>query len=67
MKKPLEAVGFMLMLWGAAGLVHHFFDWFRLWAIVYRVGPLRGHEVAASIAMVVLGFAVSVAAEKVGD
>lgn len=65
MRKFLEAVGFLLMLWGAGGLIHHYFDWFRFWGVIYRVGPLEGHEVAASIIMIVLGFGISAAAEKV--
>ncbi|WP_406299757.1 hypothetical protein OG948_31770 [Embleya sp. NBC_00888] len=65
MRKILDIFGLLLVLQGVGGMIHHFFGWFRLWTLLTRQSFLHGHEVAASIALIVLGFAVWIVAEKV--
>jgi hypothetical protein len=62
MKKVLEFLGFVAVAQGAAGLLHEFTDW-RL-GLVQRLAFLDGREVYASVALVVLGLALFVAAES---
>ncbi|MFC5958336.1 hypothetical protein ACFP51_29005 [Streptomyces pratens] len=62
MKKLLEILGFIALIQGVAGLVHQFTDW--NWGLVQRAGFLDGLEIYASIALVVLGFALFAAAER---
>ncbi|GAA4320461.1 hypothetical protein GCM10023086_44790 [Streptomyces venetus] len=60
MKQVLEILGFLALVQGVAGLVHEFTDWD--WGLVQRVGFLDGHEVYASVALLVLGIALFAAA-----
>ncbi|MEU9594999.1 hypothetical protein AB0D84_35495 [Streptomyces sp. NPDC048193] len=64
MKKVLEIVGFLALVQGVAGLVHEFTDWD--WGFVQRLGFLDGYEIYASVALVVLAFALFAAAEGRG-
>ncbi|MEV8427841.1 hypothetical protein [Streptomyces chartreusis] len=62
MKQLLEVLGFIALVQGVAGLVHEFTDW--KWGLVQRVGFLDGYEVYASVALLVLAFALFAAAES---
>jgi hypothetical protein len=64
MKKILEVGGFLLFLWGAAGVAHELTGWFRLWGVVDRLAFLDGHELYASIVLAVLGGALMVASDR---
>ena len=66
MKKLLEFASLVLVLQGAAGLVHHFFGWLEGWGLVQRWGFLTGLEIYASLVLVVLGVAVGGLAERLG-
>lgn len=56
--------GFLLFLWGAAGVAHELTGWFRLWGVVDRLVLLDGHELYASIVLAVLGGALMVASDR---
>ncbi|MEU8650554.1 hypothetical protein [Streptomyces sp. NPDC048737] len=62
MRRLLEAAGFIALVQGVAGLVHEFTD--LRWGLVQRLGVLDGHEVYASVALLVLAFALFAAAES---
>lgn len=62
MKQLLEIVGFVALVQGIAGLVHEFTDWD--WGMVQRLGFLDGYEIYASVALLVLAFALFAAAES---
>ncbi|MFF4587523.1 hypothetical protein [Streptomyces sp. NPDC001388] len=61
MKELLEVLGFLALVQGVLGLVHEFAHW-RV-GLVQRIGFLDGYEVYASVALVVLAFALFAAAE----
>ncbi|PZT70738.1 hypothetical protein DN402_07005 [Streptomyces sp. SW4] len=65
MKQLLEFLGFLAVVQGVAGLVHEFTDWD--WGLVQRIGLLDGHEVYASVALLVLGGALFAAAASRGS
>lgn len=65
MKKFVESVGFVVFLQGAAGLLHEWTGWFRLWAVVRRFDFLEGYGMLANIALVVTGVAVMIAADAI--
>lgn len=65
MKKTLETVGFVLASFGAAGVVHHFFEWFQVWGFAYRFGPLQGHQPEASVGLLVVGALIMLASDRV--
>ncbi|AZP21275.1 hypothetical protein ACIGMX_24445 [Streptomyces aquilus] len=62
MKHLLELIGFLALVQGVAGLVNEFTDWH--WGLVQKLGFLDGHELYASIALVVLAIALFAAAES---
>ncbi|UIX35313.1 hypothetical protein [Streptomyces sp. GQFP] len=62
MKQLLEIVGFLALVQGVAGLLHEFTD--VHWGLVRRIGFLDGYEVYASVALLVLSFALFAAAES---
>ncbi|WP_435211846.1 hypothetical protein [Streptomyces sp. bgisy034] len=62
MKQLLEVLGFIALVQGIAGLVHEFTDW--KWGLVQRIGFLDGYEIYASVALLVLAFALFAAAES---
>ncbi|MEV7990487.1 hypothetical protein AB0O67_00820 [Streptomyces sp. NPDC086077] len=62
MKQLLEFLGFIAFVQGAMGLVHEFTDWHI--GLVQRVGFLDGSEIYASVALVVLAFALFAVAES---
>ena len=65
MKQPLEVLGFLALVQGVLGLVHEFNDWDI--GFVQRLGFLGGHEIYASVALVVLSLALFAAAESRGS
>ncbi|WP_020133428.1 hypothetical protein [Streptomyces sp. 351MFTsu5.1] len=65
MKQLLEVVGFVALVQGGMGLAHEFTGWHV--GLVQRIGFLDGYEVYASIALIVLAFALFAAAEAVGS
>ncbi|MBZ9639809.1 MULTISPECIES: hypothetical protein [unclassified Streptomyces] len=62
MKQLLELLGFLALVQGVMGLLHEFTDWHI--GLVQRVGFLDGYEIYASVALVVLAFALFAAAES---
>ncbi|MBD0841757.1 MULTISPECIES: hypothetical protein [unclassified Streptomyces] len=62
MKHVLEILGFVALVQGIAGLVHEFTSWD--WGLVQRIGFLDGYEIYASVALLVLAFALFAAAES---
>ncbi|MFJ3669115.1 hypothetical protein ACIPSE_21955 [Streptomyces sp. NPDC090106] len=62
MKHFLELIGFLALVQGVVGLAGVFTDWH--WGLVQRVGFLDGHELYASLALVVLAIALFAAAES---
>ncbi|MFI5679834.1 hypothetical protein [Streptomyces cellulosae] len=62
MKQFLELLGFLALVQGAMGLLHEFTDWHI--GLVQRIGLLDGYETYASVALVVLGFALFATAES---
>lgn len=62
MKALLEFLGFIALVQGALGLLHEFTDWHV--GLVQRIGLLDGHEVYASVALIVLAIALFAAAES---
>ncbi|MFI5806271.1 hypothetical protein [Streptomyces sp. NPDC051561] len=66
MKRILEVVGFLLLLWGVGGLVHEWFDGFRMWTVVDKLSWFDGYEIYANIVLAAAGLALVVAAERSG-
>ncbi|RZB15684.1 hypothetical protein StrepF001_30345 [Streptomyces sp. F001] len=62
MKQLLELLGFLALVQGVMGLLHEFTDWHI--GLVQRLGFLEGYEIYASVALVVLAFALFAAAES---
>ncbi|MGW3094802.1 hypothetical protein ACWDCC_15260 [Streptomyces sp. NPDC001102] len=62
MRRLLEVLGFVALVQGVLGLVDEFTHWHV--GLVQRVGFLDRHAVYASVALVVLGFALFAAAES---
>jgi hypothetical protein len=63
-KQVLEVVGFIALVQGGVGLVHELTGRLVDWGIVQRLGFLDGYEVYASVALLVLAFAMFAAAES---
>ncbi|MFJ1733949.1 hypothetical protein [Streptomyces sp. NPDC088254] len=61
MRQLLEVIGFVALVQGIAGLVHEFTD--LHWGLVQQMGFLDGYEVYASVALLVLSFALFAMAE----
>jgi len=62
MKQLLELLGLLALVQGVLGLLHEFTDWH--FGLVQRIGFLDGYEIYASIALIVLAFALFAAAES---
>jgi len=62
MKQLLELLGFLALVQGAMGLLHEFTDWHI--GLVQRIGLLDGYEIYASVALIVLAFALFAVAES---
>ncbi|MFC9242569.1 hypothetical protein ACFT7S_00555 [Streptomyces sp. NPDC057136] len=67
MKKIVESIGFIVFVQGAAGLLHEWTGWFRLWAVVRRFDFLDGYGMFANIVLVVTGVAVMIAADAIKE
>jgi hypothetical protein len=65
-KRILEAVGFLMVVAGLAGIVHHFVGWFRLWAFMRHVELFREHDIAANLGLIVLGATILVLTDTIG-
>ncbi|MCZ0986049.1 hypothetical protein [Streptomyces diastatochromogenes] len=61
MRQLLELLGFIALVQGVLGLVHEFTDWHV--GLVQRIGFLDGYEVYASVALVLLAFALFAVAD----
>ncbi|MEV0124548.1 hypothetical protein AB0I16_23970 [Streptomyces sp. NPDC050703] len=66
MKRLLECVGVVLLLQGAAGLVHELTGRLDGWGVVARLRFLDGYEVYASVTLTVLACALFAVAESRG-
>ncbi|MFI0515177.1 hypothetical protein ACH3Y9_34715 [Streptomyces sp. WSLK1-5] len=64
MKQLLELLGVLALVQGGAGLLHEFTGWHI--GLVQRIGFLDGYGIYASIALIVLAFALFAAAESRG-
>jgi uncharacterized membrane protein len=62
MKELWELLGFLALVQGVAGLLHEFTDWHI--GLVQRVGFLDGYGIYASVALIVLAFALFAVAES---
>lgn len=65
MKKFVETAGFIVFAQGAAGLLHEWTGWFRLWAVVAKLDFLDGYGLFVNIVLVVTGGAVMIAADTI--
>lgn len=65
MKKFVESVGFIVFAQGAAGLLHEWTGWFRLWALVAKLDFLDDYGLFVNIVLLVTGGAVMVAADSI--
>ncbi|MCF2533241.1 hypothetical protein [Yinghuangia soli] len=65
MKKFLETVGFLFAIAGAAGIVHHFFGWFRLWTFTRHLTFLGDFQLWVNPILLVLGVVLMIAADGV--
>ncbi|GGR97751.1 hypothetical protein GCM10010252_40500 [Streptomyces aureoverticillatus] len=64
MKQLLEGLGLILLIQGAAGLVHELTGRLRGWGVVQHLPFADGYELYLSIALIVLAFALFAAAES---
>jgi hypothetical protein len=70
MKKSLEVLGGLLVLGGAAGIVHRLVGWAPFGIIVraVRATPfVRSHEVVTYVALMALGVVVVAVSGSVGE
>ncbi|MFJ5547093.1 hypothetical protein [Streptomyces sp. NPDC093225] len=66
MKKILGFLGFVLVAGGISGLVHEWFDGFRLFGFLRHLAP-DGYELYANIVYVVVGVALSLYADSLKE
>ncbi|WP_369212955.1 hypothetical protein [Streptomyces flavofungini] len=64
MKRILEFLGVVLLIQGGAGLVHELTGRLDGWGLMARLGFVDGHEIYASVALIVLGCALFAVAES---
>ncbi|MET7700372.1 MULTISPECIES: hypothetical protein [unclassified Streptomyces] len=64
MKQALESLGCLALVQGAIGLVNALSGRLHGWGVVQRFDFLDGYEIYASIALLVLSFALFAAAES---
>ncbi|MFF4037054.1 hypothetical protein [Streptomyces sp. NPDC001816] len=62
MKQVLEFLGFIALMQGVMGLVHEFTHWHV--GLVQKIGFLDGYEVYASVALLLLAFALFAVADS---
>ncbi|MFI6644844.1 hypothetical protein [Streptomyces sp. NPDC050504] len=65
MRKPLESLGFLLMIAGIAGLAQEWVGWFRFLDVLQRLPGFDEHPLTANAALAVVGFVVMAGAERV--
>lgn len=58
MKQVLEVFGVLLLIQGAAALVHELTGRLGGWGVVQRVGFLDGYEIYAGVTLIVLACAL---------
>ena len=66
MKQLLEFLGVILLVQGVIALVHEFSGELRGWGLVQRLDFLDGHEIYASVALIVLALALFAAVRSEG-
>ncbi|MCX4820284.1 hypothetical protein OG883_10275 [Streptomyces sp. NBC_01142] len=66
MRKIFEAVGFVLLVWGAVGVVHEFTGWFRVWGGLQLLNIPDGYQLFANIVLTVVGLVFLVASDRIG-
>ncbi|KUJ70977.1 hypothetical protein ACZ90_01380 [Streptomyces albus subsp. albus] len=66
MKKLIESVGMLLLVTGAAGVVHHFLSWFRFMGLLRHIPPFEEHELSAGIGALLLSLLLFVLADSLG-
>jgi hypothetical protein len=64
MKQFLEVLGFLALVQGSVGLLHELTGRPHGWGAVQRFAFLDGYEIYASVALLVLAFALFAAAES---
>ncbi|MGW1493513.1 hypothetical protein [Streptomyces sp. NPDC002402] len=68
MKKILEAIGMLLLVAGACGVLRELTGWFRFMGftrfVTDHVGFLHGREIFANVVIGVVGFAVLMIADQ---
>ncbi|MFE9834161.1 hypothetical protein ACFYP4_03270 [Streptomyces sp. NPDC005551] len=64
MKQILEVLGFVALVQGSVGLLQEVTGFLHGWGLVQRFGLLDGYEIYASVALLVLSFALFAAAES---
>jgi hypothetical protein len=64
MQKVLQSIGFLLAVAGAAGLIHHFAHWFRLFVLLSRIPLVARYDIFANAAVFVLGLALLIAGDQ---
>ncbi|QEU90826.1 hypothetical protein [Streptomyces kanamyceticus] len=64
MRQVLEVLGVLLLIQGAAGLIHELTGSLDGWGVVQRLGLLDGYEIYASVTLLVLAVALFAAAES---
>ncbi|MFD0549442.1 hypothetical protein ACFQ0X_09805 [Streptomyces rectiviolaceus] len=64
MKQVLEVFGVLLLIQGAAALVHELTGRLRGWGIVQRIGFLDGYEIYAGVTLIVLALALFAVVES---
>ncbi|MGW1230119.1 hypothetical protein [Streptomyces sp. NPDC001478] len=67
MKRLCETAGFLIFVQGAAGLIHQWVDWFRLFNLVARLPFLRDHGLFVSLVLLVAGVALMVASDAIEE
>ncbi|MFJ2769064.1 hypothetical protein [Streptomyces sp. NPDC087300] len=64
MRQVLEFLGVLLLIQGAAGLIHELTGSLDGWGLVQRLGFLDGYEIFASVTLLVLAVALFAAVES---
>ncbi|ATL31637.1 hypothetical protein [Streptomyces formicae] len=67
MRQVLEVLGVLLLIQGAAGLIHELTGALDGWGVVQRLGFLDGYEIYASVTLLVLALALFAAVESRGS
>jgi hypothetical protein len=65
-RKIFETAGFVLLVWGVAGVIHEFTGWFRLWGGVRLLHLPADCTLFANIVVAVVGLVLLVASDRRG-